>query len=164
MSDEAINFIIDVGLADLGYLDDFKKYPEITIGAIQGMDYIYTPGIIKDIISRIASHFVYPTMEKIIYEKVPATLEMIKDMDNVKCINDEIVFDLKEYLTNAEIPFALSVIRDTPLKNYTKLPDDIDEVTQKLANIPLCKKYNNLFEIPKIVYEDIRERDLEEVS
>jgi hypothetical protein len=150
--DDAQKFIIDVGYADVGYLKGLAEYPNITIGSIQGLDYFQAPEFVRDIISFVSRDIFYPLLERIIYEKMPVTLRMIEEMDNVKCINDEIVFDLKEYLTNAEVPFALDVIRKTPLKDYTHLPDNIDKRLKQLADIPLCQEYSNLFQIPKLIF------------
>ena len=152
MIDDAQKFIIDVGYADVGYLKKLSKYPDITIGSIQGLDYFNAPEFIRDLASYVSRDVFYPLMERIIYEKMPATLHMIEEMYEVKCINDEIVFDLKEYLTNAEVPFALNIVRNTPLKNYTHLPDNVDERLKQLADIPLCNEYSNLFQIPKLIF------------
>jgi hypothetical protein len=150
--DEASKFIIDVGIADLRYLEGFRKYPDITIGSIQGFDYFYAPEILKDPLRFILSNILYPLMQKAVYEKIPAVLDIIEHSDEVKCINDEIVFDLKEYLLNAEVPFARSIIENTDLKEYVKLPENLDKKIEELSNIPLCPDYKvNLFSLLKVL-------------
>ena len=91
-------------------------------------------------------------MQKAVNQKIPAVLEIIENSKDVKCINDEIVFDLKEYLINAEVPFARSIIENTELKNYVKLPENLDQKIQEISDIPLCPDYKvNLFSLSKVL-------------
>jgi hypothetical protein len=140
--DDATKFIINVGEADLIYLDGLAKYPDISIGAAQFPEYLYFPQPVKDLMSKLMSDLLYPTIKKIVNTRVEALKEMAANVDNVDCIHDEMMFDLKEYLIQAEVPFAISVVKDTPLKDSIKLPDNLYERIDQMRKIPLCRKHH----------------------
>jgi|SRR5580704_14039740 hypothetical protein len=150
--DDALDFIASVGDADVWYLDGLRRYPEITLGSLQIPDYIPTPEPVKDLINDFSENVFFPSVQKVANSRYEELCQLIHEVDSVKCVDDEITYDLKQYLIEAEVPYVVDLINNTSLKENVRLPPNLLQRMQQVKNIPLCDKYTPIVtQLPKIL-------------
>lgn len=125
-------FVQDVIEADMDYAEGLNG--DILSGILL-LDY-HTPervqrvikGQLDDYIDRALSSL-RPSFNKL--------MDFVANAEQEKCVPTDIKVYL-EYFTNAEIPFAISFIKDTDVSKYTTLPEGLDEYLEMLKSKPVC--------------------------